>query len=883
MSLDAGTVFNLPNPISATAFAKRSQLFFVGSDASSTGDAAAFAVAVAGPGSTVFAGITPQTIFIQDVEQPNPLYGAQINFLTATGRQGISPTDNVPAVTIQSDPNHVYVITSYVQTSNPALVISQQLLDANNQPVSGIDALVGSVQGSIYAAVSPQGGDFGDNGGGISFCNLTVQQNSPIFSLPAPINKTTPLAIGSPLVWLSSPTLYVSSYRQTAALDEKDIGTLFAGFNVIGGPNTTDGAVAVAYSLNEVGANSLLLAPIVSAGAVSTDSIVAGIGANTMVWIHFLATVFPSVGTQYLIVVGGVGEENVEPINVYALPITSNGSLASINAQPTIGLYNQRQFTVAAAQPGDLYTSSSVPAIVGGGSAPGTITSLYTAGDSVIITVNDSTDQAPGIFYSQAIFNNNAVICGWTNWQRAVVTQGTPASAVYDRINTQFWYSTELTSTVQSVVSTAWDENGTPLAQLLLNTLPQAQAGIQGVTDVLATMPFFSQTPGYRSSAALFTGLNTVILAETAQDVGVTLTPVIAYPDTFASTDGTLNAYSAPAAYISMTGGILDSLQAIIASAIVSCGGNSWIVVGGNGGLAVLAMPDGTGIPDGSISQNFTGLSQQLIWQTLGNYTNVRKLVSQNGSLYVLTDTLFERVRITPELITQTIPFTSTNLATAQTLSNGLYYLFSDVIVSEPLVILATSSGLLRSGNGASVATAASQSEMNWQVVTMPESTGCATRLWAITQTGSETDLYLAPPAVSGNLYVLSGNVSRDQARMYRYVINYDAAGVNDGTVQLFNDFFVVNRPTFFVNVGAYRNFFYSDGMLLTMSRSRYLLEKPFVQALPDELKQGFRVRVPQNTGFFSDANANAIGQVERLSGLGSWVIPGNFGLVVHH
>ncbi len=897
-SLNAGTVYNLPNPIGTTAFAQLNKVFFIGSSVASLGEAAAFSVAVAGPGSAAFAGITPENIYIQGTSQPNPLYGAQIKLLANTGRKSFE-TDGLPAVVIEGDPNHVYVISSYTQNNNPLLTISSQLLDTNSAPVSNIDAIVGSVQGTMYAAVSPQGGTFGDVGGGVSFADLLPTQTSGDtinFSLPVAININAPLAIGSPLQSLTNPTLYVSTYKQIPALDEKNVGTLFAGFDVLGGPNDTDGAVAVLFSLNEVGAPFLALAPVVTASAVTNDSIIAGTGANTQISIHFLSTLLPSVGTQYLVVVGGVGSVNQDPINVYALPITSFGALASINSVPQTNFLSQRQFNVPATQQGDLYTPSSIPAIVGGGSAPGTITSLYTAGDSVIITVTGSTDQASGIFYSQAIFNNNAVISGWTNWQRAVNSQGIPETAVYDRGNSQFWYSTAFTSSVQSVVATSWEKNGTQLAQLLNSTLPQKQGGIQGVIDISSTAPFFSQADGSRSSATIFTGLNTVILGETAADIGVTLTPVTAYPDTYTSTDGTLNSFVAPAEYISMTGGALGNLQAIIAAAVVSCGGNSWIVVGGNGGLAVLALQDGTGIPDGSITQNFAGLSSELVWQKVGNYSNVRKLIAQNGSLYVLTDTLFERVRLTSDIINQTVPFSSVNLATANTrggvILNSIQdpsislphksYFFSDVIVCEPLVVLASSSGLLRSGNGVSVATATSQTDMNWQQVVMPESTGCATRLWPVTQTGNATDLYLTPPGVSGNLYVLSGNVSRDQARMYRYVITYDPAGVTDATVQLFNDFFIPNRPTFFVNIGSYRNFFYTDGMLWSVSRSRYLLQQLFVQSLPQALKQGFRVRVPQSGGFYSEVDANSVGQVQRISGLGSWVIPGDFGLVVH-
>ncbi len=879
--LNAGTTFNLQNPIGSTVFAPVSQLFFVGSAVASSGNAAAFSVAVAGPGSVSFAGITPENIYIQGIEQANPLYGAQIKLLSSTGRTTLA-SDNLPLVVIENDPNHVYIISSYTQQKKPALTISNQLQDTTGAAASGIEAIVGSVEASIFAAVSPASGTFGDVGSGIAQANLVTTQTGDQldFGSPIPVDITSPLVtIGSNLQSLTNPILYVSNYKNK---QERNVGTLFAGFNALGGSGVNDGAYGVISSPNAVGSASLPLTQIVPASAVTNDSIIAGTGANTQVNIHFLSSLFPSVGTQYLVVVGGVGSANDEPINVYALPLTWMGTLASVNAAPTTNLYTERQFAVPAVNQGDLYTPASIPAIVGGGSAPGTITSLSTAGDSVLITVTGATDVASGIFYSQAIFDNNSVICGWTNWQRAVNSQGTAQSAFYDRTNSYFWYSTAFNTNVQSVVATSWGQNSTPLAELLNGTLPQTQGGIQGVVDIVGAASPFSQTVGSRSSATIFTGLNTVIFAETAQDIGDTLTPVTTYTNIVATTDGTLNAFVAPAEYISMTGGALDNLQAIIAATVVSCGGNSWIVVGGNGGLAVLALPDGSGIPTESITQNFTGLSNQLTWQQLGNYTNVRKLVSQNGSLYILTDTLFERVRLTPEIINQTVPFTSINLATAQTLPNARYYFFSDVIVSEPLVVLATSSGLLMPGTGVSVATAMSQDDMNWQVVSMPESTGCATRLWAITQTGNPTDLYLPTPAVSGNLYVLSGNVSRDQARIYRYVITYNPAGINSGTVQLFNDFFIPSRPTFFINIGSYRNFFYTDGMLRSLSRSRYLLEKLFVQALPSVIQQGFKIVVPQKGGFYSQADANSVGQVQRISGLGSWVIPGDFGLVVH-
>ncbi len=888
------TILESPTPIGPIAFSQAAGLFFVGASQISSGTASSYALSVAGKDNDALTGIAPEFIYMNGQEISNPLYGSQIALLATTAVMQTEPdrqVDSLPAVTLATDPDHIYITTSYTQGANPTLVMSNQLIDANGLPVGAINSLCGSIQGSLFALVSPNSGTFGDTGGGLVGANLIATQTGYLqcnFSPPSQIDRTSPyVAINGPLQSINPTSLYVSTYKTSRSMQEINIGTLFASFTIKTGANPTNGGLSVLTTLGEVG-GQIALAPIVATSAITQDSIIATTNANTFVSAHFISTLFPSVGTNYLVVVGGVGPENQTPINVFALPLTSNGMLASVNSVPitivnNFNFFLQREFIVPAVNPGDLYTSSSIQAQVGGGIAPGTITSLYTSGDSVVITVFETATQAPGIFYSQALFDTSNKISAWTPWQRAVQTQGLPKATVYSPAGQQFWYTTEINGELQTLVRTSWNKNSTSLCQLLNETLPEQQAGLQGFTDLVYTSPFFSQAVGSRVSAALFTGYQTVILAQTAADLLNLLTPTSSYPTIIELTDGTFNAYSAPTQYIAMTGGVLQNLEAIIASTVVTDGSQSWIVVGGNGGLAILALPDGTGIGNGAIQENFSGFSTQLYWQPLGNYTQVRKLLSQDGNLYVLTDTLFERVQITPALINKSIPFASSNLATASTLANGLYLFFSDMIISGPMVIIATSSGLITTGNGASITTAPSQAAMNWKVISMPETTGCATRFFPLTQTGQQTDLYLAPPGVSGNFYVLAGNVSLDQARIYRYVITYSDSGINDNTIQLFNDFFIANKPSFFINIGAYRNFFYTDGLLWSTSRSRYIETPLFEQSLPINFKIGSRAKVSPLNGFFSDVDAHSIGQLQRPSGLGSWIIPGDFGLVVHY
>lgn len=836
--LFAGIELVSPLPIGVTAYARKNGCYFVGAATASTGEQAGNALAVITSKESPLMGITPETVTIDGQPQTNPLWGAPIQLLTATGRRGVE-LDSLPAALIATDPQYVYVTTAYGQQET-VVVKSTPLLDAFGNPAHGL-ALAGSQPGPLYACTFPEGGTFGDRGSCLNCAELTNTgtQQHLMFRGVQDLDRTTSfLTTGSPLTVLDQPKLYVSYF-----LGQLDIyvGTLFAGFHAIAGPTETDGAIAVAASDSVVGDPAIRLRTIVDQAAVTQDSIIAARGPLAEVSVHQFATLFPSVGGQYLIVVGGVGAINKDPLNVYALPLTRSGYLANVNAQ----LYDQyagkyflsRDFNEPARSPGDLYSSANVQAHVGAGSSPGKITSLYTVGDTVFISVAD------GIFYSQALFDHQQKISGWTVWQRAVATQKEPNNVVYDRTQGHFFYTVANdTLETHTVVCTMWQENGTPLAQQLHELFPSTRGGIQHVRDVPARTPLFSQEPQTQVSAALVAGLQSVVLAQTVGD------PVI----------------------VNFAHDLFGSMGAIVASAIVSDGTQSWITVGGNGGLLVLAYPDGRGIPNGSIGSGLAGFAPELIWRRIGDYRHVRKLVAQNGRLYILTDKLLERVIITPGAISNKDLFNAVNLATAGAIPDQLALFFSDIIISEPLILLATSSGLLRNSNSS-----------EWVPVALPESPGAVTRLWAVTQTQSDTDLYRAPPGVCGNLYVLAGNVSLDQARVYRFAVSYTGDTLQEKTLTLFNDCFLKDRPTFFVNMGSYRNYFYTDGALWTASRSRYVAQKAFVQTMPVTLKSGVKVRLPA-TGSLA-LSGNSVGQLQRLSGTGSWVIPGDFGLVVHH
>ena len=786
---------------------------------------------------------------------------------------------------LTSDPTKVYFITQYTQPPS-TVVVSPAIPDAAGNPTSGIQALSGSGMGSFFTAVAPQAGAFGDAGSGISLGIITTTTQTGEIAPAAvatPVDRTSSLVATStalPLATLDNPLLYTSYYIKKHMGEDEYVGTLFAGFHAVSGSDVSSTVRAVVSSYTQIGASFLALQPIVAVSALGTDSIIGAAAPDTEVTIHQLATLFPSIGTQYLVVVGGVGPDNTDPVNVYAMPLTSQGQLASIN-QPPLTIYSasiffdQRQFVTPATSPSDLYTSTDTPAIVGGGSAPGAITGLFTTGDSVCISVvNAETGFASGIFYSQALFDNDLRICGWTPWQRALYPATISSFVAFDNTLNIFWYGNTLGGEEHSIVRTGWQQGTTQLSQAVAEQFPPAQGGLQGVCDIPYSSCLIS-TASYNAFAIL-TGNKAVAFAQTAQVVDNQLAPQIGWQTVVRCADGNLNNLTTPAQFVYSAGGALNDLGPIITAAATFTDVN-WILVGGNGGLAVLAEADGSGIPLQSIGGGFLGLSTTLSWRQLGNYTNVRKIVTDGASIYVLTDTTLERFTISQDVVSGAVAFTAVRLATAEQLLTGPYSFFSDIVISGPLAILATSSGLLRSSSA--IGSATSQDNVGWTTITMPESTGVATRLLPITITGKPSGLFNATSP--GNLYVLSADPGNNQARIYRYVVTYGTGSIDTNTVQLFDDEFIKNRPTFLIDIGTYRNYFYTDGVLWSTSRSKYIEQPLFAQAFPPNFKDGMKPKMSDTPGFFTSLT-NSIGAIQRISGLGAWVIPGDFGLVVH-
>jgi hypothetical protein len=216
-------------------------------------------------------------------------------------------------------------------------------------------------------------------------------------------------------------------------------------------------------------------------------------------------------------------------------------------------------------------------------------------------------------------------------------------------------------------------------------------------------------------------------------------------------------------------------------------------------------------------------------FKTLGNYSFVKKLAHDGNFLYVLTDNQLDRISLTAAALDPE-NFNPTTLARADQApfnTVGATF-FNDIVISDALALLASYNGLWRVGSGANISTAGSDQEAAWVRVDVPENfAGPITQLYARSATGLAQDV--AKDNGDGQLYVLSGDRSKNRAQLNRFSIApVTTDGVSVTTIQPFPDFFTDTKTTpttgvasYFANFGELRDSFATEGALHFHVRSQ--------------------------------------------------------------
>ena len=894
-------------PVSAHARSQGGEAFYVGALNASTG--ATYAVSGNFMEQPSFEPFALQSATINGIaDQANPLYNAAIAQLgTFETSVGLGRTAFLPMIVPQANPADLFLVRELRGNTLTMLGLSN-VQDATGATSQGILGLQAFVTEAIFAAVLPSSSaQFGDPGSGVALIGfgeirvddvmqkILMQVNAdPNSVLPSTTPVASPLDVTSTSLKINDNLVSIQN-----ALDmhySRRLQRLYVAMSVQGGAGATDGARAIAVgSVNNNKVSFNQIAP--DSVFTDADEIVGGVGANTQVSISHVRTMYTSTRLDYLIVVGGNGAPGTTNNQVYALPLVDTlatgtvneaiqGTLANVNVPPVDifspgtdacanapQMLKARVFPQAATAPGDMYTSASIQAQVGGGALPyGAITDTNVIYDTVFVSVaTPAAGQLPGIFYSQALFDDTGMIAAWTPWQRVAGTTDPVYAFSYEPTFADFvWLTGTSATTIVTAKRTAWGTGSSDgladLVTVVSQLMPQASGGVQG----LFNLP--SNTAGlFDISMFIATGLNQVVLIESGQVVAGAVVPDVGdfQTDMQQFTDGqiTTNFPVGTVRVVSISGGALSSLGAIIAAAlgVNSTTQQGYLFVGGAGGLSVLAQADGSGWSTlTGLGYNFTGLANGMRFMTVGNYSFVRSLVYDDGFLYVLTDTQLDRIDIAAsDFATGTLSVTTVaTLAQVKASANGTML---SLLVSGKYAMIGASTGLWRVGDGSNIQTAVNAAEVNWTQVAIPEGISAVQYMQAISNSAAQNSFAQG----IGNVYINDAYRGYDQAHVNRYTVANVSAAITQSTIVPLPDMIVKDILTAFRVFNGFRNIINFDGAALFSTRDRVLVDPP--------LMFNWLAALPLNT--ICDSY---ISSIVLSSASGAWLVAGDFGLRVN-
>lgn len=785
-----------------------------------------FAVCKANAASNKFEPLAPENVSLNGTVSANPLFGAKVNFL--------SIQNNLPIVVKDGE---FRVLVYGTATAAPILFASPNINDASGSVTSGIVGLAAvSSSYSIAPVKATGGGTFGASGSGVALLKASLKSEKNQVKVLNASSSAGPLNVAAPLD-NSSSSIKIGS-DVTISSDSLGVhfnpfvGRFYISFRLTSGSAGARAVVVGRLDSDE----TLVFEKLVPDSAISgNNQIVATASASAPIAITDVTSMKTTTKLDYLIVVGGNGAASSVQNNVYALPILNyanqdgapsnssalQGTLAKYDSTPTNvyknGVYfNTRGYTQPATNPSDLLTSSSVQAVVGAGPVPIQSSNVITAIHTVLDTVYVSTDadydvsNQPGMFFSQAMFDNEGRIKSWTPWQRVGGTDQKILKFDVDTINGSLIYAYNDSSMVSK---TTWGDGSSTTGGLvdLLNELyPLENGGIQNMFD------FSKFTSGFSNfSMMIASGFNQVSLITSGNLQG----GVFKFTRGNFATDSILNyspligTVSSDCKVITMKG---FDLGPIVAGCVANSStlNSSWIFVGGVAGLAVLCDESGDGW-SGDIS-NLSDLSGlNLSFKKIGKFKFVKKILADNNFVYVLTNNSLVRISLVDSnFATNTI--SSVVLATPGAIDIGSSGSFEDFVLGTPLIIMTSSAGLLRSGNGANVSTANSPSDLGWTIVPTPESNNVSFKIDSMSNTTDPNQF-----SSNGQIYSLNSYRGYDFANVNRYGITISGGAVSDSTVQFIPDQFIEGIDSSFINYNMFLDQFIDEGSFKYLAQDK--------------------------------------------------------------
>lgn len=859
-------------------------------------------------GAKAFTPLAPELVILKGApDSINPLFGAGILELGLLETEEGLSTRDLPIVVTENRPATVYLIEDITTKNNSRLVASDDVHDAAGNVSPGIVGLTTNIVGHVFAAVKPNGGDFGNLNSGIALLIRGIQNNERVFG---EIDAATGLGLIDPQSLRLDPTSSAIRINTDPTITpnivsmhwDNSLQRLYIGLEVTASNTLDSGARAIAF-VSFTGTGGIQLQTIAPDSAFdngNANSIIGVRGANQQVSIHAIKTLFTSTALNYLIVVGGNGNSSSTQQSVFALPLVNTGdargSIAQKNAQPQnvfkdapVAQFLGRIISEPATSPDEMTQATDTAAQVGGGALlAGPIVNIITRDDTVFAFVGQNNS---GVFSSQAIFDATGKITAWTAWQRAAGTTDNIYGSSLEAGNGTFILASGPTAdTVKTVRRTIWStgsETGLqPLTTILDGTFPPATGGIQGLET------FLPSAFGLNNIAVLAAGGNgTVALAQTGtlNNNGILIpTPSTNFNPTAIFEDGIITA-DVNATTVTISGGALTPIGPITAlefgvNTVAGNTPNGWLFVGGSNGLAILAQQDGTGWnPLTELSNNLSGLNAGMRFAPVGDYTFVKKLIYDGdlinyNFLYVITHDRVDRINLNNSNFgTNTLDVVTIASQATDGVSNTGGFL--DGIFSQACGIIATTAGLIRIGDNKDVRTITDESDANWTIVPIAENAGAPTALYTVT---TQNQSQYITRNTGGYFYVLTADAGLNQSRINRFAVQPlgSTEPMNAQTIQPFDDLFVKNIPSFLLSFGEFRSNFATDGALYFATRNKNVDIPPVALLTPAFPAPQVGVKNVGDLSMFINThaqNGTEINALQRSQASGSWVIAGDF------
>jgi len=868
----------------------------------------------------------PEKIKLNNVEKTNPLYDCAVDRIVFFGK-------SLLGIISAGEPKTLYAVAN-----NITEVCSVDIRDAAGEPNNGIVAIAGNDGGIYAAVKGHGQERFGTGDSGVGFVvyeekieekevsekeieqvtralakspedkdakaaaqSITVDEKNrkkrkittrslhQINVLPAVQDTKAAPAIRAIPFNLGSECLRIGN--DLAAIDtivlrwSRSLNRLYVGVSARGNSDERDGVCAVAAGYRDKN-GMFVFYPVIASSVLRVDAqdeVVAGLGKDSCVTIHDIELMQTTSSLDYLIVHGGNGSAEQTARSVFALPLVNRIDKKGMLTDEDLAVHGRIASSTSQVQDGFRDTRSKIflgrhliepvmlqeqaprahdrAVLVGGGQLQaGPIAQLFAKDDAVCAVVkNPDVGYAAGIYHSQAILDVEGTIIAWTHWKNIYALSGIQGATILPYTGNILAWADDGSAT--TIIKNIWSKDHAQHGDALMNFVNDLCANHEAVH---ALRVWDMQTPGVQEPLLCFGMKEGILITRSGKE-----------PYTVHTADnGTLcQPLPESAQGILFTGGDLSKIGPISCMEVLKTDQGVWLFAGGMHGVAVLRHEDGSGCYPGlGLDCLHPGLSFVTCWDC----ECVHKLVADQGFLYVLSDNAFERVEVSIDTIFDTdkkptLTFKKTTLASnTHYRTQDIPTTFTDVVISDSCAFLAHTNGLLRVGNGKDIKKDDADS-LGWAEVPVEQSWGAIVKLWPVSVTGREQDLchYGA-----GQLYVISGTIGKDKARMHRFVIHEPHDGcIDDELIKPINDWKTKEMRSGWVDFSGFTHLFATDGARFFSAFDRKKKADPM-------LIQGFNK--DRNAMPLKLDEAMHIVSMAQHPEHGFWMIAGDFGLRVN-